>query len=342
MPATVNGELRAEKATKGEKLVLEKLRANLPKEYTVYVECPLREKRMERYPEFIILTNYGVIVLEVKDYFNFQEIKVHHAIIRMSNGELRKVANPVFQAREYAILLNNILKEHIKKDQPHLDKPIPWGYAAVLPNIPGAIKTQLWPAWGENTIWNLDDLSPGIILTKLKYTIGTDHLRPLSSEEIQLVRGVIYPVIRIEQAGRPAVILDPQQEKIVVESVTETLPAPEPAGPLESQVSLLPAREEIPAQEEPAGELLPGEEKLVSNTSIRLIRGVAGSGKSLVLVQRAKYLALLLPGLGNPCTGLQQYAQQRPAVPFARLQEYQNRQLPFFLPEPAAGEYPHA
>ena len=44
MPAEVIGFLRDD-ATFGEKETLKFLRANLPKEYTVYVESPIRTKR---------------------------------------------------------------------------------------------------------------------------------------------------------------------------------------------------------------------------------------------------------------------------------------------------------
>ena len=64
--AEVIGFLR-ENATHGEKTTLQLLQENLPKEYSIYVEIPLHGQRDIRYPDFIILTNFGVIVLEVKD-----------------------------------------------------------------------------------------------------------------------------------------------------------------------------------------------------------------------------------------------------------------------------------
>jgi hypothetical protein len=66
--AQIYGFLREDKSTHGEQIVLSKLKENLPKEYFVYVECPLPDRRGHRYPDFIVVTNYGVIVLEVKDW----------------------------------------------------------------------------------------------------------------------------------------------------------------------------------------------------------------------------------------------------------------------------------
>jgi nuclease-like protein len=63
----VIGFLR-EAATHGEKETLKLLRQNLPKDFTVYVESPIYKERDIRYPDFVVVTNYGVIMLEVKDW----------------------------------------------------------------------------------------------------------------------------------------------------------------------------------------------------------------------------------------------------------------------------------
>lgn len=90
MPAQVYGELRPDKSTYGEELVLKLLRNNLPKEFSVYVECPIHDSRMERYPDFIVLTNYGVVVLEVKDWVNIVGVDPHNAEIRTRQNKLLK------------------------------------------------------------------------------------------------------------------------------------------------------------------------------------------------------------------------------------------------------------
>jgi len=67
------GYLREDAATHGEKLVFKKLSTSLPKDFYLYVECPLHDADMERMPDFIVLTNFGVIVLEVKDWVQIVE-----------------------------------------------------------------------------------------------------------------------------------------------------------------------------------------------------------------------------------------------------------------------------
>lgn len=293
MPAQVFGELRSETATHGEQIVYKLLRANLPKEFSVYVECPIHDERMERFPDFIVLTNYGIVVLEVKDWVNIVGVDPHTAEIRTRQNKLRKEKNPVFTARDYAIQLSNNLQREVKAAFPNNHRHIPWGWAAILPNIPSSVKTQLWSAWGEDFVWNKDDLDiPDLLLRKLKRTIHQDHIHSLSKEELRLISSVIFPVVRIEQPDRPVVILDEEQEKIVAEPVKEVDQPKEETKPEAQQMGWL---EEIQPVETEKEESLPAEQNLVSNANIRLVRGVAGSGKSLVLVQRAKYLSALHP-----------------------------------------------
>lgn len=100
--AEVIGFLRDD-STYGEKQTLNLLRQNLPKEYTIYVETPIRKKREIRYPDFIILTNYGVIVFEVKDWHQVERADPSGVVVRTRHGQTRWESNPVSVAREYAI-----------------------------------------------------------------------------------------------------------------------------------------------------------------------------------------------------------------------------------------------
>ena len=54
--AEVIGFLR-EDATYGEKQTLKHLKQNLPKDFAVYVESPIYQKRDIRYPDFVAVTN---------------------------------------------------------------------------------------------------------------------------------------------------------------------------------------------------------------------------------------------------------------------------------------------
>jgi hypothetical protein len=206
MPAEVIGFLR-EDATYGEKETLRLLKQNLPKEYTIYVESPLYKKREIRYPDFVILTNYGVIVLEVKDWVTIKSANPDGAIIETRKGEDRREPNPVTTAREYAILLSNELNK--KRREAGGFEAIPWSYAAVLVHPRYAVITQLRTAWGEEFVLGHDDLLlPDLLKNRLKMMFPVERMRPLTRVELDLVRATIYPVVEIEVVGRPTFILD--------------------------------------------------------------------------------------------------------------------------------------
>ena len=292
--AQVFGFLREDNATHGEKIVLKRLRENLPKEFSVYVECPLHGKRVHRYPDFVVVTNYGVIILEVKDWIQIRNADRYKAQIFTRGNTTRDVRNPVHQARQIAILLANELNEikDIYKRKEQMD--IPWGYAVVLPNLGTATISQLRMAWGDEFVLNLDDLDPALILSRLKVTLPKDKVRDLKNYELEFIRATINPAVVIEPQDREPIILDNQQEHIVTEPIeTEARKAdrvePEAVqAPLitESLVDDAKLEDELPTEVET---------RISHNTSIRLVRGIAGSGKTLVLGQRARYLAAQYP-----------------------------------------------
>ncbi len=155
--AQIFGRLREDKSTYGEKEVLKRLKANLPKEFSVYVECPIPNEREITHPDFIILTNYGFIILEVKDWKVIRKANSYSAtIIIRGNKEIRQ-PNPVETSRDYAIDLINKIKRHKNQYNPRIDDHIPYGYAVVLTHVSSAQKTQLRRTWGNNFVMNLTD-----------------------------------------------------------------------------------------------------------------------------------------------------------------------------------------
>ena len=302
MMAKMFGFLREEGATYGEKKVYNLLKNNLPKEYTVYVECPILLERELRFPDFIVVTNYGVVVLEVKDWVQVLAADRFKVRIRTRGNQVREEHNPVMAAREFSLLLQDRFRENWKA---HADGPlpkIPWGYAAVFPQLGTTFITQLRQALGEEFVLGTGDLQPDLILRYLKYTLPADKLAPLRKQELDFIRSTINPEILIEPPDRPTVILDEDQEQIVVEPIKEVaVPAAQGIKPAVSQLDLLSKHFPRPAaaapEEEPAEDAdLPVEEQnIIRNASIRLVRGIAGSGKTLVLTQRARYLAAKYP-----------------------------------------------
>ena len=155
--------------------------------------------------------------------------------------------------------------------------------------------TQLRTPWGDEFVLGEDDLIvPDILLKRLKMTFPPERMRPLLKAELDLIRATIYPVVEIEIPGRPAFVLDEQQEKIVAEPVHNDPPVSTKPKKIEDaahQEALFASIMSEPEEEE----LSEADKKIARNAAIRLVRGFAGSGKSLVLIQRAKFLAAQYP-----------------------------------------------
>ena len=290
--AEVIGKLRKE-ATPGEVQVLDLLRRNLPKDFTVYVEVPISVYRKTSYPDFIILTNYGFVILEVKDWSNFTA-NPHQTVITTRDGK-RFEGNPVNQARDYALDLSNAIENLAKKQ--NLPKPfLPYGYAAVLPFFPAYYKNELQSVWGESNVLVQEDLEAHLINRSIRNTVREDKINPIPKQTMDLVRAAIYPEI----AFGSGIILDDKQAEIVLEGISESTTAEsQPSKPQNpkaqtsqsANANLDSLFEELKptAQEE---EDLPLEsEKIISTNTVRLVRGVMGSGKTLVLLAKAKHLA---------------------------------------------------
>jgi hypothetical protein len=292
--AEVVGFLRDD-ATAGEKGVLKLLHDNLPKEFSVYVETPLHKKRDIRYPDFIVLTNYGVVVMEVKDWVRVEGRATPHGVtVRTREGNTHPEGNPVQKARDFAIVLSNELNS--KRNRGQAGEAIPWSYAAVLYNLPTSVITQFRTSWGDEFVFGKSDLeNPNILLDRIKKTFPVPRLRTLSKDELSLIRATIYPVVEIDFPGQEPFVLDEQQEKIVAEPVRQVVEELSKKAiqkeqakrqtQLFAEIKTTPSKDALPVKGE----------RISKDVSIRLVRGFSGSGKTLVLMQRAKFLAAQYP-----------------------------------------------
>ena len=285
--AQVVGQLRQE-ATPGEILVLDLLKRNLQKDVTVFVETPIYLPRKASHPDFIILTNYGFVILEVKDWHNFTADR-HYAYLKTKNGEKRH-SNPVSQARDYALDLTIAIKRLSDKRQSH-HADIPYGYAVVFPFFPGYEKRLIQDVWGESFVLFQEDLNSYLIKQSIRNTVRSDKINPINKEMMDLVRGAIYPEI----TSTDGVILDEEQSKLALEPivtevskpVTQSVPKkPKPiTQALFNDVTIIAPENELPLESE----------EIISGNSVRLVRGVMGSGKTLVLLAKAKHWTKMYP-----------------------------------------------
>ena len=239
--------------TRGERTVFLALRDYLPEDYLVYYDIRVKG----RHPDFIVIgPDLGVVVLEVKDW-RLQTIAATTAdgvVINGPNGE-QHVPHPIRQARDYILRTVDLLKQ--RRALRTGDRLCcGWGYGAVLPLLTtGDVQTRsvsgptLEEALGQGLVLTADDLTPDRLLPRLRALLppSSGGLPPLSPAQVNEIRGVLYPEIRIGWGRSDSEILqvmDREQERL-------------------------------------ARSLGDGH---------RLLRGVAGSGKTIALICRARHL----------------------------------------------------
>jgi hypothetical protein len=272
--------------TPGERRLGQRLESLLEDDYTVWYDIPLGRQR--RYPDYIILhPGRGLLFLEVKDWKldTLKRLTPRDAEIYTQQG-LKTVSNPLEQARQCALVAINRLQR-----DPHLMQTdgrfkgklcFPWGYGVVFPNI---TRKQ----WSE-AISEADQelvLPPHRLICKDEMTATADPEafqarlwgmfeyafgEKLTLPQIDRIRWQLFPEIRINA---------PQQTLFGEEGHDD-----DPVGGQTDQESELVIPDIVRVmdlqQEQLAKSMGDGH---------RVIHGVAGSGKTLILGYRCLHLA---------------------------------------------------
>lgn len=233
--------------------------------------------KLRRYPDFILLhPRYGLLFLEVKDWFLTSIKHICHDTVQLNTPSgLKTVTNPLKQAREGAFQAINILqsdaklKERNGKHKGHLI--FPFGYGVVLSNITRKQITdflathdqsqQLIPSHLLICRDELTDKIPSAAFEKHLSHMLPYSFRPLTMPDLNRIRWHLYPEIRIEN----------------LELFPKTLPA---QNSFPDTIRVMDIH-----QEQLARALGDGH---------RIIHGVTGSGKTLILTYRAEVLVKLL------------------------------------------------
>lgn len=257
-------------ATAGERILFESLKDHLPSDYIVYYEPEIRGRR----PDFVIIgPDLGLVILEVKDYTKGTLYQVNHDewTLRNTAGELITTKSPLKQARDNARLIQN----HLKKDKNLVSEAgsylkFPYGFGTVFTRLKQEdfIKHDLYQVIEPQFVLCRDEIDPDeegftpeILNEKLHgmFTVWSQKKNILTNEDIQAIRFHLFPEVRISAEYR---------------------------APVNHQDQLLLSLHNIKTmdlhQENMAKQI---------GDKHRLIRGVAGSGKTLVLASRAKILA---------------------------------------------------
>jgi hypothetical protein len=243
----------------------------------VLVRYPARQEE-PLYPDFIILhPSRGLLFLEVKDWKidTIRSINHQSAELHTSNG-VKTVANPLEQARQvtYAVI------DKLQRD-PALCAPagrfqgklcFPYGYGVVLSNITRKMldDSDIYEVLPEHLVLCKDEISGSMdaeafqerLWGMFNYQFG----EAISLPQIDRIRWHLFPEVRITPDLFGKAIADAKLE--------ETLP---------EIIKVMDLKQEQLARSLGEGH--------------RVIHGVAGSGKTLILGYRSLYLASLQPAI---------------------------------------------
>ncbi len=252
----------------------------LPDDYIVYYE-PIVENR---YPDFVlILPDTGLLVIEVKGWYP-RDIKAGDSntiLVKESRREVRR-NHPVRQARDYMLSLMDQCQEHpdsqrlLHKTGEFQNKFIfPFGHFAVLSNITSEqLKNH---ESGDLTLIFTSDkvVSRDILESWLDESISTDKLceivrsffdpfwsiKRLTESQINTIRAIIHPEIII--IPKPFIEAKGEEDNKHI------------------SLKVLDLKQENNARNIGEGH--------------RIIYGVAGSGKTVLLIAKAKLMSSQAP-----------------------------------------------
>jgi hypothetical protein len=258
--------------TAGERRLAERLEHKLDDDYLLWYDVPMGPRNA--HPDFCVMhPRRGILVLEVKDW--------KLATIRQADkqtweiipeGIPKSVINPLEQARQYAHQVVNALERDpqlVQPDGPHAGKlAFPWSYGVVLTNI---TRKQFEAAELQHAI------EPHRVLCQdeMLESVGAEELQSrlwdmfpymmrgvMSLPQLDRVRWIMFPQVRVPHAstGQTA-LFDDTDADAEMPSIMRVMDI---------------------QQEQLARSLGEGH---------RVIHGVAGSGKTMILGYRAEYLA---------------------------------------------------
>lgn len=269
----------------GEKRFARRLQEHLEDDYLCWYEMPVGNR--QRYSDFIVLhPARGILLLEVKDW----KLETVHSIDKtavtlLTQNGLKTVSNPLEQVRQCAYQL---VKQFEKDPQlVHLSGryqgrlSFPYGYGVVLTNISREqfVSSGMVHILPEHQVICRDEMTesvdPEVFQKRLWDMFNYRFERQMTLPQIDRVRWWIFPEVRIGFPGQVGIFDTPAAD-------TEG----EPLGTASSETEIPDIIKVMDLQQEQLARSL-GE-------GHRIIHGVAGSGKTLILGYRCLYLAKLL------------------------------------------------
>ncbi len=260
----------ASRMTPGERRFAQRLESKLEDDYLCWYDVPIGQSM--RHPDFMVLhPKRGLLILEVKDWKldTIQAITKSEVSLLTDKG-LKHVPNPQEQARQYAHAVVNALEKDpqlvFSSGRMQNKLVFPWAYGVVLTNISRKQfeSTDLSEVLEPNRVICQDEMVESVEMEAFQqrlwgmFTVG--GFGNLSLPQIDRVRWHMFPEIRLP-AKQGGLFDEVKDEPAVLPDILRVMDL---------------------QQEQLARSLGEGH---------RVIHGVAGSGKTLILGYRAEYLA---------------------------------------------------
>ncbi len=254
--------------TSGERRLAERLEQKLDADYLVWYDVPVGPTCA--HPDFVVMhPSRGLLILEVKDWKVDTILQADKQTWRiLANGVPKTVINPLEQARQYAHQVVDALKRDPALTQPdgahQGNLQFPWSYGVVLPNLTRKqfMDGQLHRVLDRHRVICKDEMTESVEPEDLQSCLW--DMFPLmmrgamSLPQLDRVRWIMFPQVRVQTQGA---LFDDADADAELPSIMRVMDL---------------------QQEQLARSLGDGH---------RVIHGVAGSGKTMILGYRAEYLA---------------------------------------------------
>jgi hypothetical protein len=256
--------------TQGERRLAERLEQKLDDDYLAWYDVPVGPKHS--HPDFVVLhPRRGLLILEVKDW-RLETIRTANKQTWeiFANGIPKTLPNPIEQARHYS----HQVVDALSKDKPLINSSgklaFPWSYGVVLTHISRRQfdDAELHHAIEPHRVICGDEMQATVeaddFQSRLWSMFPTLMRGVLSLPQIDRIRWILFPEVRVSPPSDLFAVPDEPDEAM-----------PDIMRVMDLQ------------QEQLARSLGDGH---------RVIHGVAGSGKTMILSYRAEYLAKASPG----------------------------------------------
>ncbi|MBB4224897.1 3'-5' exonuclease [Variovorax guangxiensis] len=254
--------------TSGERRLAERLQQKLDEDYLLWYDVPIGPRQC--HPDFVVLhPSRGLLILETKDWRldTIQQASRGDWLIA-PDGVAKGVPNPIEQARHQSLQVVDALKRDPQLIQ-HEGKwkgmlTFPWSYGVVFTRITrkqfeaAGLGSAIEPNRVVCSDEMLEDAEPEDFQSRLWDMFPVLMRGTLSLPQIDRVRWNLFPEVRVPQQGA------------LFDDADDTTTIPDLLRVMDLQ------------QEQLARSLGDGH---------RVIHGVAGSGKTMILGYRAEYLA---------------------------------------------------